>query len=212
MALKIIAIDTSYACRYSCTVFGYEREINELHEQISRAMYGKSDCLLHWAKTSKKIKQKAKRKVFNSVKNSRVQFYVFEHKRPQGEKKKNYFLTYVPNNISSYIHTKLMGRYGVIIVEADRDFEIKGIPNTTLNFIRNFLFQICFKLVGKAVTIRKDGQELKATIKFPNKNKIEFIGRTNTNSNSKAIQLADIVLGYKLNTKKGLEKVFYRKI
>ncbi len=212
MALKTIAIDASHAASYSCTAFGYNNNINALHDEISKAMFGKKDCILHWVKISKKIKKKAQKKVFNAVKKSKIHFYVFEHKKPLGEKKKNYYLTYIPNNISSYTHTKLLGKYGTVIVESDRDFEVKGIKDTTLKLVHNLLFQMCFKLVGKPVTIRKQRGELRATVKFPNQNRLEFIGRVNESANSKAIQLADVVLGYKLSTKKGLEKVFYRKI
>lgn len=212
MALKIIAVDTSLAVSYSCTAFGYEMEISQLHDEISTAMFGKKGCMLHWAKTSKKIKKKAQKKVFDAIEKSKVQFYVFEHKRPAGEEKKSYYLTYIPNNISAFINTKLLGRYGTVVVESDRDFEVKGIQDTTLKFVHNFLSQMCFKLVGKPVTIRRQEDELRATVKFPNQNRLEFIGRVNESANSKAIQLADIVLGYKLNTGKGLEKVFYRKI
>ena len=212
MALKIIAIDASRAASYSCTAFGYNNDINALHDEISKAMFGKKDCMLHWVKTSKRIKKKAQKKVFDVVKKSKVQFYIFEHKKPLGEKKKNYYLTYIPNYISSYTHTKLLGKYGRVVVESDRDFEVKGIKDTTLNLVHNLLTQLCFKLVGKPVSIRRQRDELRATVKFPNQNRLEFIGRVNKSENSKAIQLADIVLGYKLNTKKGLEKVFYRKI
>lgn len=104
-----------------------------------------------------------------------------------------------------------MGKYGTVVVESDRDFEVKGIQDTTLKFVYNFLSQMCFKLVGKPVTIRRQRDELRATVKFPNQNRLEFIGQVNQSANSKAIQLADIVLGYKINTK-GPEKVFYRKI
>ncbi len=211
MALMLIAIDTSFGARYSCTVFGFEREINKLHSEISSAMYGREKCYLHWSKTSKKIRKKARKEIGDSIRRSRVQFYIFEHKKPQGVRRKEYFLTYVPNSISSHIHTKLMGKFGVVIVEADRDFEIKNISNATMKFVQNFLFQICFKLVGKPVTIRRENQVLKATVKFPNQNKLGFVGRINTSRNSKAIQLADIALGYYLS-KKGFEKMFFRKI
>ena len=116
------------------------------------------------------------------------------------------------HNISAFIHTKLLGKYGIVLIESDRDFEVRGIQDTTIKFVHNLLFQMCFKLVGKPVTIRRQRDELRATVRFPNQNRLELIGRVNRHVNSKAIQLADIILGYKLNTKKGLEKVFYRKI
>jgi hypothetical protein len=211
MAVSIIGIDSSCATNYSCAVFGYEGDIALLHGRVSEAMFGRKNCILHWKKTSKKIRQKAKLKVSEAVNDSKVRFYVFEHKKPQGEKKKEYYLTYIPNNISSFLHTKLIGKYGVVIVEADRDFEVKGIQDTTSQFLRNFLFQMCFKVVGKPASVRREGGEWKATVKFPNQNRLEFVGRIGNYPSSKAIQLADIVLGYKLN-EKGLEKVFYRKI
>lgn len=212
MAVKIIAIDSSFGGDYSCTLFGYESDIHELHDEISTAMFGKKGCILHYAKISKKIKQNAQRKIFHAIQNTKVQFYIFEHKKPQGEERKNYFMIYVPNNITSFIHTKLIGRYGQIIVETDKDFEVKGVNNGTAKFIENFLQQMCYKLIGKPVVVRRDGNEFHALVKFPNQNRLDFFGRINNSNNSKPIQLADIVLGYRLNNKLGMEKVFYRKI
>lgn len=210
--MKIIAIDSSYGKNYSCTVFGYENEIQNLHDEFSLAMYGKKGRILHYSKTSNKIKKNAQRKIFQALQNTKVQFYIFEHKKPQQEERKNYYLTYIPNNITTCLHAKLMGRYGLIIVEADKDFEVTGVQNGTEKFVENFMFQLCFKLIGKPVKIRRESHELHSTVKFPNENKLNFIGRLSNRYNSKAIQLADIVLGYKLNNKIGLEKVVYRKI
>ncbi len=211
MAVKIIAIDTSHGKDYSCTAFGFENGIVELHEEFSNAMYGRKGQILHYSKTSSKIRQKAQRKIFGAIQNTSVQFYIFEHKKPQGEERKNYYLTYIPNNITAFISTRLIGKYGIVIVEAGRDFEVSGVKDGTTKFIRNFLFQMCFKLAGKPVTIRH-GDEMRATVKFPNQNRLSFIGRQNTHYNSKAIQLADVVLGYWLNSRHGMGKIFYRKL
>jgi len=88
MALKIIAVDTSQAASYSCTAFGYEIEISQLHDEISKAMFGKKGYILHWAKTSKKIKKKAQKKVFDAIEKSKSSFMFSNTKNPPEKKRR----------------------------------------------------------------------------------------------------------------------------
>ena len=71
--------------------------------------------------------------------------------------------------------------------------------------------QLCFRLVGKQVKLRKDGK-IRATIKQPNQNVMDFIGYETNRTLSNAVQLSDLMLGYYFYDNKGLEKIVLQKL
>ena len=212
MALMVIGIDTSHNKTYSCLSFGFKNDVNDVHNKVSRvlAKYGKTGTI-HWQKLSGKIRKSAKNEIYEIIDNSPLNFYVFEHDKPRDTPKKDYYLLTVPNFISSYIERRLRGKFGTILIEGDNDYSIAGIENGTLRFIENFMAQLCFRLVGKQVKLRKDGK-IRATIKQPNQNVMDFIGYETNRTLSNAVQLSDLMLGYYFYDNKGLEKIVLQKL
>jgi len=207
MASFIIAFDTSHNKTYSCVVFGFQNDIIDMYKNISiiLAKYGKMGTF-HWQRISNKIRKSAKNEIYEIINNSPVSFYIFKHQKPRLIDKNKYFLFSVPNFISSFLEKRLRGKFGLVKIEADDDYLIANVNNSSLKFVENFMNQICFRLIGTFVKIMKDGK-LRATIKHPNGNIMNFIGYVTNRSFSEGIQLSDLILGYYFYDNRGLNKI-----
>jgi len=208
----IIGLDTSHNKTYSCLLFGFKNDINEVYNKISRvlAKHGRPG-IIHWQKLSGKIRKAAKNEIYEIVNNSPLSFYIFEHDKPRDVPKNEYYLFTVPNFIASYMERRLRGKFGTVLIEADDDYTISNVKNSTLRFVENFIAQVCFRLIGKQIKLRKDGK-IRATVKHSNGNVLDFIGYETNRTLSNAVQLSDLILGYYFYDNKGLEKVDLQKL
>ncbi len=217
MALIVIGIDTSRNKEYSMVLFGYKTHVDELYNDVSKilARYGKRGTI-HWKTLSVKIRNSAKKAIYKAIKSKKVYFNIAQHKRPQNVDAKYYYLQYVPNVLSGFVEKASQGKRGSVVIEVDDDYAVKRVRNSTLVFTENFLSRLCFRLVGKMVKIRKtnDGAGFLATVKHPNGNVLNFSTVLSTKNKTKAVQLADLVLGYYLYYRGELrgKRIFFRKI
>jgi len=206
MARLIIAIDTSHNKKYSCVASGFLSDAEKLHNEIDRILlkYNQKGPF-HWRKIPDKIRRSAKNEVYKAINSSNLHFTVFEHKKPFPADRTEYYLTFVPNSIANIIERWLRNKFGTVLIKVDKDYEVKGIEKGSEKFVRTLLFQVGFRLVGTNIHIRKN-RDFTATIGFPNGNVLNFIASLSDRNLSKEIQLADLVLGYYLYDKTGIEK------
>jgi len=216
----IIAIDTSHNKKYSCVASGFLSDAEKLHNEIDRILlkYNQKGPF-HWRKIPDKIRRSAKNEVYKAINSSNLHFTVFEHKKPfpadrteyyltfvpNSADRTEYYLTFVPNSIANIIERWLRNKFGTVLIKVDKDYEVKGIEKGSEKFVRTLLFQVGFRLVGTNIHIRKN-RDFTATIGFPNGNVLNFIASLSDRNLSKEIQLADLVLGYYLYDKTGIEK------
>jgi hypothetical protein len=214
MAVMNIGIDTSNNKEYSVVLFGFKSEVDALHGEISKILagHGKTGAI-HWRTISKKARDASRKSIYEAANNRRVYYNIARHRKPRDTSAKDYYLKYVPNALSGSVERILRGKYGHVAIEVDNDYEVKRIDNGTMVFTEAFLSRLCFRLVGEMVKVRKDnGRGFLATIKHPDGNILNFSAAPSSRQQSKAIQLADLVLGYYLYEKEGLEKAFFKKI
>lgn len=206
MALLTIAIDTSHNKRYSCVVSGFKNDVDKLHEDIDKVLVKHNQKgPFHWKSIPDEVRKSARSKIYKAVNSSKVYFTVFEHKKPFPADRAEYYLTYVPNSIANLVERWVRNKFGTVLIKVDQDYEVRGIRKGNEKFVRTLLFQIGFRLAGTDVRIRKN-RDFTATIGFPNGNKIEFIAGVSNRNISKEIQLADLILGYYLYDKIGIER------
>lgn len=207
-----VAIDSAKQMKYSGVVSGRCTELDRVYDEMKKIFiqYNIRDPF-HWNKLSRKVKIGCENKIINLVNNCQLNFNIFYHPKPRNILRKEYYLVHVPNSISENLEHWFRYKRGSVEILVDDDYNFGG--GHTDDFIINFLRQITFRLVGKLVKIRKENK-LKATVKFPNGNILDFYASKSSLSISKEIQMIDIVLGYYIkNPKKFNEKrVFFRKI
>lgn len=78
---------------------------------------------------------------------------------------------HVPNSVAESLEHWFRYKRGFVEVAVDNDYNF-GVK-TTRDFAENFMKQLTFRLVGTDVKIRKENK-LKATVKFPNGNILDF--------------------------------------
>lgn len=212
MALMTIGIDTSHNKRYSCVVSGFKSDIDKFYTDVTKILSkaGRKG-IIHWKVISDKVRRRAKDEIYKLINESKVHFTIFEHKKPENVSRKEYYLVYAPNLISSYLEKWLVKKFGTVEIMIDKDYEVKGMKGTEV-FIRNFLQQLSSRLSGIPVTIRRD-KRFRTTVKQYDGSMIDFVASVSDRNESKAIQLADLILGYYLYDKEGIEnKVYFKKI
>lgn len=212
MVKLVIAIDTSHKKKYSGTVSGTETNLKNLYNEFSKVFqkHGRRG-ILHWSKMSRKVRNGARKEIIEIVNEAKVNFNIFHQQLPMNAIKKDFYLRYVPNVISSVFEPWLRDRAALVEIKSDDDFFVGGIKDGTRHFIENFLLRLTDRLYGGYITIRKD-DKLRATIKYPNGNVIEFIAYATRSAESIEVQLIDVVLGYFIEDSSGFEKVHFRKI
>lgn len=212
MVKLIIAIDTSHQKKYSGTVSGTGSNLRNLYNEFAKVFqkHGRRG-VLHWSKMSRKVREGARKEIIELVNNAKVNFNIFHHPLPLNTVKKDFYLRYIPNIISAVFEPWLRDREALVEIKSDDDFFVAGIKEGTKHFIENFLLRLTDRLYGGYITIRKD-DKLRATIKYPNGNLMEFIAYTTRASDSTEVQLIDVILGYFVEDRNGFEKVHFRKI
>jgi hypothetical protein len=206
MTRLVVAIDTSHQKKYSCVVSGFLSDAEKLHNEIDKILlkYNQKGPF-HWRKIPDKIRRSTKNEIYKAINSSNLHFTVFEHKKPFSADRIEYYLTFVPNSIANIIERWLRNKFGTVLIKIDKDYEVKGVEKGSEKFVRTLLFQAGFRLVGTNIHIRKN-RDFTATIGFPNGNVLDFIASVSDRNLSKEIQLADLVLGYYLYDKTGIEK------
>ena len=210
MAFRI-GIDTANNKKYSCMVSGYDTHINNTFSEIDSILYGLGHRgPLHWREIRSPIRKKAAKTVCKVFNNSKLYFFVFQHKKPKKANRKQYYLNHVPNRMTSYLDQYLRNaKTDTIILDVDDDFRIKGGAGT-VDFVRKFVKLLSLKMVGADVKVRQHERGGRATLKLFTGKIVNLEGFVNTDKKNKArsVVLADLFLGFFLNNEKLLiEKV-----
>ncbi len=208
-----IAIDSSNQMRYTGVVSGNNSEIIRVYSEIEKIL--RSDGVnppYHWSKISRKVKDKVKMKIIETINKSRLNFNIFFHRKEINLPKKELFYYRIPNAIAQNLEKWLSNAYGSVEIEVDNDYNIKGY--STEDFVKNFIFQICFRLAGKPVKVRKE-EAFKATVKHISGNLLNFYGLVASSNSSKGIQMVDMIMGIFIQSDGSAfdkHKIFFRKI
>lgn len=215
MGIINIGIDTAHDKRYSCVTIGFQKDVDSLYDKISVILAEKGKRgIIHFNTLSGKIRKSAKLPVYDALNISKARFLLFEHSRAYCRERKDYYLFFVPNSISQYLERELKGMYGVVVLEVDNDYFVSGVAGGTSRFVERLMKQVCFRLIGREVAVRKGkDNKFRAMIKQFNDNELKFVGFSSERSVSKSIQLADLCLGYFLFDRTGLDakRFFIRK-
>lgn len=210
MPLLSVAIDTSHNKRYSCVISGSQKDLNDLYKAMDKIFVSYNEKgPFHWRRLRKNTKRSAESNVYKLINSTSLHFNIFEHKLPANISRKEFYLKHIPNAISSGLDKWLEGKDGTVIIHVDNDYLVKDIKDSTRRFIKNLIRRFCERLIGP-VKIRTN-KDVRATIKQMNGKILDFIGSVSSRSSSKGIQIADIVLGYYLYDKSGIEKKVYFK-
>lgn len=213
MALMIIGIDTSHNKKFSCIVSGFKNHVDSLYAEVTKILtrYGRKG-VIHWKVISDKVRRRAKNDIYSTINKTNVHFTIFEHQKPENVNRKEYYLVYVPNQISQFLENWLKRKFGTVEIVVDKDYEITGVKSGSEIFVRYLLRQLTTRLAGEPVTIRTD-KRYRATLKEIEGGVLDFIAFVSSRNESKAIQLADLILGYYIYDKEGIKnKVYFRKI
>lgn len=198
MAKLCVGIDTSRGKEYIGTVSGPEIKLNLLYEKISDTLRenGRVGKAIHWQDFTQDMKKSSKREVIKTLKEfDSVNFNIFETDRARGCPKKEYFLRKVPNEISRVFEDWLKGRDDDVDIQVDNDFRVKNVKRGTWVFSRKLLEQLCYRMIGTHVKVRKN-DVLLATVKHSNGNHMDLMAKCSNRFLSKEIELIDLVLGY----------------
>jgi len=207
-----IAIDSAKGMCYTGVISGFMSELNRIYDEAKKIF---SECgvkdPLHWNKISRKVKEKCKKDIIELLNESMVNFNVFIHIKPKKALRKDYYIYQVPNAISEHLEHWFRYKRGSVEILVDNDYNFGS--SCTNDFIENLLRQITFRLIGRMTAIRKENK-LKATVKFPNGNILDFYASTTDIKRSKEIQIVDIFLGYYIENPELFDKkkVYTRKV
>lgn len=209
----IIGMDTAENKKYSCVVFGSNENIYNLYLQFEKE-FTKVDWRppFHWQKMALKSRKIIYENIIKQLPHSPVKFWIFDHRKPINVSKKEYYVRFIPNKISSKLEPFLSKSAGLIQIQADKDYEIKGLGGSTFIFLENLVTQLTFRLCGSPVRVFRTQNEVSAIIRTP-KGLLNFRANAVSSFNSKAVQIADTVLGmYKLNPNETKEIVTFVKL
>jgi len=210
VAIFQIGIDTSHNKEYIGLVYAYSSEIDSVYAQ-AEALFRRNGWHdpLHWREIPNKIKDCCTNGFYNAVNKSRLGVYVFHHTKLQGEVSRETYLRMIPNELSRRLERTLQGKHGRVKIDADNDFYVKNVPNATQLFLERLLQQTGSRLIGTQPAVRKVGNELRMTIKQAGEKYLEFEGTEANRDESKAIQLADLCLGYRVKKPAVFKQRFY---
>lgn len=199
--MMFIGIDSAENMRYSGIVSGSSQDIDDIYKdfvQIFRKHGVKPP--FHWRKIRRKVKNSCRKEIVRTVNNGRLKTNIFAHKRKFGLERKILFYELLPQHISLRVSAWVKELAGSLEIEVDDDYNVRGRQNATERFVRSFIESLCFILTGKEIHARKEKGKFKATIK-QKKGVLRLYGRVCDSRNSKSIQIADLILGYYIQSK-----------
>ncbi len=205
MALQI-GIDSAKYRKYLCMVSGFDSNVHKIFTKIDDILSKNGNRgTSHFRKLSKRVKKNSKQEIYKVIKSCSsnkedvgLNIYMYEHPRPRGVNKKDFYLYSIPNSMSRDIERCLKGQGFKVNISVDDDYNVSKHNGTQL-FIENFLKLIGSRLVGKNVAVRNPKENLyRATIKHLNGQKMELYGEVANFKYSKITKLADLVMGFYL--------------
>lgn len=188
-----IGIDSSNQIKYTGVVSGSFSDIDKVYNEIQKILKVEGvNPPYHWSKISRKVKDKTKNKVIESLNKSKLKFNIFLHKKTINIPRKEFYYFRIPRAISQNLENWLNSLKGSVEIEVDNDYNIKN--HSTEEFIESLVQQIGFRLIGKPVKVRKE-DKVKASIKQNDGGLLNLYGVVTDSKSSKGIQIIDITLG-----------------
>jgi len=197
----IVGIDSSNNKSLVCVVFGSNENIHNTYISLCN-LFKKYDWEppLHWKKLSSKIKKSLASPTADILNKSELKIWIFRTVKPMGEKTKEYYLRRVPNKIAYSLELLVASSAGVLQIQADKDFEITKTRGTR-DFLKYLVRQLACRIYGSYIPILESSGSVSADVKIKDLT-LKIIATDVLSENSKAVQIADIILGiYKVNKK-----------
>lgn len=190
----IVGIDSSGNKSLVCVVFGSNENIHDTYKGLCGTFRREGWFPpLHWGKMASRSRRALVKPVSEVINKSDLKAWVFETKKPRGTGNKDYYLRTVPNFLAYRLEPMIRKEEGVLQIQADKDFEIKNTEGTT-DFLRHLLIQLGTRLHGSSVAVLKSGKDQLMTLKS-NEKRLDIVASSVRSENSKAVQIADVVLG-----------------
>ncbi|MCD6414772.1 MAG: hypothetical protein J7L23_04075 [Candidatus Diapherotrites archaeon] len=207
----LIGYDTTgTAPHMSCMPIGRPDDISKLRESIEKVLRSNGFMGdIHWSEVPFKVKQKSKTKLMQEVKEGRVVFFIFKHKRPLGYKRKDYYFRQLPNKIAAILETHLANvskQTEGLQIEIDDDWDkIRG--GNSKMFLETLLRDLCHRLRGVEVSPKKAGKGFNVILSWAGGKSKRITGEVGNRQKS-SILLADVMLGmYRTKGYEDLEKI-----
>lgn len=191
----IIGIDTSHSKKYSGLVFGSNEAVFEFYKESSN-IFQKLGLVppLHWQILSSNSRKTVFNNLFPKLSQTKLKFWIFEHSKPMEIKRKEFYLKQIPSRMAYSLEPLLSNAQGLVQIQADKDFEVKNVQSSNLIFLENLVKQLSFRIYGSEVRVFRTNKEVYSV--FKNKgNELKFLGFSVDSKTSKAVQIADIILG-----------------
>lgn len=198
----IIGIDSSNNKSLICVIFGSNENIHNTYVLLC-SVFKKCDWKppLHWKALSPRAKKQLAPEISEILSKSELKVWIFKASKPMGEEAKQYYLRRVPNKIAYSIEPLVTNAAGVLQIQADKDFEITKTRGTK-EFLRQLVAQLAFRIYGSNIPVFETSNNITADVKTREAN-LRITAAKVESGNSKAVQMADIILGvYKLSKKK----------
>ena len=217
--MPTIAIDSAKGLKYTGCVSGSTRGIIEFYSYMENVFTANGVKHFHWHKINRKKRQVCRNDILQIVNKSNLKFNILLHKIPTNFSHKEFYLKQVPYSIAENLipWIKSFSKDADIDVFVNEDYNIRNTPNGTDIFIDNFLIKIGLLVADKkpvVFTNTREDKKIRATVKNQNGNIIDFYACKSKTSESKEIQIIDIILGYFLENSKGFDysRIHFKKI
>ena len=156
---------------------------------------------MHWKALSSGVKKQLVPEICEILSKSELKAWIFEANKPMGEEAKQYYLRRVPNKIAYSIEPLVANAAGVLQIQADKDFEITKTRGTR-DFLKHLVAQLACRIYGSYIPVFETKGSITADIKSRDST-LRITATEVLSKNSKAVQIADILLGvYKFDKKK----------
>jgi hypothetical protein len=194
-----IGIDSAENMAYTGVISGGFQDIFYIYGKfmIAFKQHGVNPPF-HWRKISRNVKDSCMKEVVQAINDSKLVVNIFRHERVPKMERKIVFYELLPQYISLRISPWIKELAGKLEIEVDDDYRLKG--GDTVKFLKALIEYLCYDSTGLQIYPRKEYNRIRATIK-QDKGILEFYGNVAKSSDSKGIQIMDLILGYYIQRK-----------
>ena len=155
---------------------------------------------MHFNEIDKKILENVSRSLTDIfVQSKTISFKVFEHRKPTTETHRRYFLEHIPMEIANYLKS-FDNNNRLLQIDIHDDYNVKGVPGSSRLFADKLTRKLSRTLSrnGVGIKIVRNGISGFESSKIisRNGNYIKIRTRVVRQQNSKAVNLADMSLGF----------------
>jgi hypothetical protein len=207
----LVGYDTTGKSPYmSCMPIGRPDDVAKLKESIEKVLRSEGFVGdVHWSEVPFRTKQRARTRLMQKIKEGKVVFFIFKHKRPIGFKRKDYYFRQIPNKMAATLETHLSNvskQTEGIQIEIDDDWN-KITGGNSKTFLETFLRNLCHRLRGVEVSPKRVGNKFSVILTWSGGKSKRVTGEVGNRQKS-SILLADVMLGmYRTKGYEDLEKI-----